>query len=261
VLDKLAPIDTLTVASLNLHHGFDKDGTPFGVTAAVCQLDAAVICVQEAWQPFGAGSQPEVTDQLADAAEKLGMAMHRAVMCVRPGFARPAGTSQGETGQGSGELSVAVLTTLPVTGYRVIELGTAPGDIIPRLAQVALLELPDGGVLRVVNTHLTHRFTSALQLRQLQRQLDPGPATIIIGDLNMPRMIAARWPGYADLVRGRTYPADRPLIQLDHMLASRNLERISGRVLPPAGSDHLPIWAEFRVRQGRSSQRSSSTSR
>jgi endonuclease/exonuclease/phosphatase family metal-dependent hydrolase len=266
VPDRLALIDTLTVASLNLHHGFEKNGTPFGVTAAVCQLDAAVICVQEAWQPFGAGSEPEVTDQLADAAEKLGMSMRRAVMCIRPGFGSEHDTGQHDTGQhdtgqSSGELSIAVLTTLPVTGYRVIELGTARGDIIPRLAQVILLELPDGGVLRLVNTHLTHRFTSPLQLRLLQRQLAPGPATVIVGDLNMPRMIAARWPGYADMVRGRTYPADRPLIQLDHMLASRNLERISGRVLPPAGSDHLPVWAEFRVHQGRSSQRASSASR
>ena len=257
--DRLAPIDTLTVASLNLHHGFDSNGTPFGVTAAVCELDAAIICVQEVWQPFAAGSasEPEVPDQLADAAGKLGMSLHRAVMCVRPGFASQDDTArdrlsqddtgQDDTGGNSGELSVAVLTTLPVTNYRVIELGTARGDIIPRLAQVVFLELPRGGMLRLVNTHLTHRFTSPLQLQQLQRQLQPGPPTIIVGDLNMPRIIAASWPGYADMVRGRTYPAGRPLIQLDHMLASRGIERVSGRVLRPAGSDHLPIRAEFRV--------------
>jgi endonuclease/exonuclease/phosphatase family metal-dependent hydrolase len=244
VPDRLAIIDTLTVASLNLHHGFDSNGTPFGVTAAVCDLDAAIICVQEAWQPFaaGSGSEPEVPDQLADAAGKLGMSLHRAVMCVRPGFA-----GQDDTGANSGELSVAVLTTLRVTNYRVIELGTARGDIIPRLAQVVLLELPHGGMLRLVNTHLTHRFTSPLQLQQLQRQLQAERPTIIAGDLNMPRIIAASWPGYADMVRGRTYPAGRPLIQLDHILASRDIERVSGRVLPPAGSDHLPIRGEFRV--------------
>lgn len=240
------------MASLNLHHGFERNGTPFGVTAAVCQLDAAIICVQEAWQPFDVGAEPEVSDQLADAAEKLGTSLHRAVMCVRPGFGSEDDTRQDDTRQddteaNSGELAVAVLTTLPVTSYRVIELGTARGDIIPRLAQVLLLELPAGGVLRVVNTHLTHRFTSPLQLRQLQRQLQPGLPTIIVGDLNMPRMIAASWPGYADLVRGRTYPAERPLIQLDHVLVGRGIERVSGRVLPPAGSDHLPIRAEFRV--------------
>jgi endonuclease/exonuclease/phosphatase family metal-dependent hydrolase len=251
----------VTVASLNLHHGVSRNGTPFGVTAALCQLDTTIICVQEAWQPSGKdgadsaaikqstdimhstggqhstggdaseGAEPDASDQLADAAAKLGMSVHRAAMYVRP----------------SGELAIAVLTALPVTAYEVVELGTAPGDTIPRLAQIVLLELPAGGRLRLVNTHLTHRFTSAVQLFWLQRRLKPGPPTIIVGDLNMPRTIAARWPGYADQVRGRTFPAERPLIQLDHVLAGHGIERVSGSVLPHVGSDHLPIRAEIRI--------------
>lgn len=249
----------MTVASLNLHGGVSSSGRPFSVTAALCQLDAAIICAQEAWKPSAAnrpdearrghrtggsdrtsgshgdgstgGAQQGVLDQLPYAAARLGMAVHRAVLCDRP----------------AGELAIAVLTALPVAGYDVIELGTAPGDTIPRLAQVLLLELPDEGRLRLVHTHLTHRFVSPVQLARIQRQLKPGFPTIIVGDLNMPRIITARWPGYAELIRGRTFPAGRPLVQPDHVLASRGIQRVSGRVLPPAGSDHLPVRAEIRV--------------
>jgi endonuclease/exonuclease/phosphatase family metal-dependent hydrolase len=286
------------VASFNLHHGVSSTGTPFNVTAALCQLDATIICVQETPRPSGgdgkddmdrgdtqasgnntaaadgadrdsgdradgadrdsgdradgadrdsgdradgadrdsgdrAGRQSAVSDQLSDAAAKLGMSLHRA----------------GNDGP-LGEFAIAVLTTLPVAGYEVVELGTAPGDFIPRRAQIVLLQLPDGRRLRLVNTHLTHRFTSPVQLLRLQRRLKPGLPTIIVGDLNMPRTIAARWPGYADLIRGRTFPAERPLLQLDHVLASRGIEPVGGTVLPPAGSDHLPVRAEIRISAG-----------
>ena len=253
----MTAIDTVTVASLNLHQGVSSSGTPFDAATAVCQLDAAVICVQEDWQPAGPDRdgcgpaeprrhiaerndrRPDVTSQLAGAAAKLNMSVHREMMCVWP----------------AGELAIAVLTALPVAEYEVVELGTAPGDTIPRLAQVVLLALPAGRHLRLVNTHLTHRFTSPVQLlrlqRRLRRRLHQEPPTVIAGDLNMPRTIAAAWPGYADLVRGCTFPAQRPLIQLDHILAGRGIQGSNGRVLPSAGSDHLPIRAEIRLRGGR----------
>ena len=71
--------------------------------------------------------------------------------------------------------------------------------------------------------------------------------TVIAGDLNMPGPVSGLAVGYSPAVRGRTYPAHRPLLQLDQMLTSPAVRAGDGRVLPPAGSDHLPIRACLRV--------------
>ena len=109
------------------------------------------------------------------------------------------------TRRGAGTWGLAVLTMLPVTGYHEIELGRAPGDRISRAAQVLTLATPGGAALRVVNTHLTHRYTSPVQLALLVRRLaaagtGPRPGRCprsSSGDLNMPRpatLAAARLP-------------------------------------------------------------------
>ncbi len=175
--------------------------------------------------------------------------MHRVVM-FRPRTLNMTGIP---ANSGSGELSIAVLTTLPVADYKVIELGTAPADEVPRSAQVLTLNLAAGTTVRVVNTHLTHRLTSPLQLRSLQQRLRADAwqsgriPTIIVGDLNMPRPLAGLSITYGATVRGRTWPATRPLVQLDHILADQRFKVIESTVLPPAGSDHLPIRAQLGV--------------
>jgi endonuclease/exonuclease/phosphatase family metal-dependent hydrolase len=231
--------EPITLASLNLHGGLTARGAPFDVAGACHRLKADVITLQEAWRP---DEQPDVVT--AVAAELGAQVRYR-------GLAR--NTSRALLGvgtdTGSGSWGLAVLSLLPVTGYQEIELGQAPGDRISRAAQVVTLTMPGGAALRVVNTHLTHRFTSPAQLMLLTRRLARGPevATVIVGDLNMPRLGTLAAPGYRATVRGRTYPADRPLIQLDHLLV-RGPVRVSGaEVADPVGSDHLPIRAELGV--------------
>lgn len=152
---------------------------------------------------------------------------------------------------GPGRLYISVLTALPVTAHEVIALGYGPGDSFPRVAQVLSLQTPGGAVLRLVNTHLTFSVASPLQLWRLWQRLraDPVP-TVIAGDLNMPALVARRYAGLTGLVSGPTYPADVPVLQLDHILASRGVGAGRGAVLPPAGSDHRPVRARFRL-QGR----------
>jgi len=131
----------------------------------------------------------------------------------------------------------------------VTDLGRSPGDQIPRGAQLVTIGLPRRGSLRIVNTHLTYRLLSAVQLLSLVRRLaaDDIP-TVIAGDLNMPLPVTGLAAGYAPAVSGRTYPAHRPLLQLDHILASRRVARCGGEVLPPVGSDHLPVRARLRLK-------------
>jgi endonuclease/exonuclease/phosphatase family metal-dependent hydrolase len=235
--------EPITLASLNLHGGMTARGDPFDVAEACHRLKADVITLQEAWRP---DAQPDLVTTVA--AELGAQVRHR-------GLARNTNRALLGVGTdtGSGTWGLAVLSQLPVTGYQEIELGRAPGDRISRAAQVVTLSTPGGTALRVVNTHLTHRFTSPVQLMLLTRRLaaglagGPEVATVIVGDLNMPRPGTLAAPRYRATVRGRTYPAGRPWIQLDHLLVCGPVRVSGAEVGDPVGSDHLPIRAELSV--------------
>lgn len=233
------------MASLNLHCGADSRGEPFDVAGVTGRLDATIICLQEDWVP-GAASELTGPDRVAEAADTLGARLYRATMW--PGVARSDLGIPAEGGRG--DLCISVLTALPVTGYEVVPLGNGPGDSVPRFAQLLQIRVP-GGMLRLVNTHLSVSVASPLQLWRLWGQLSTAPVpTVIAGDLNMPALAARRYPGLTSLVRGATFPADQPVLQLDHILVSRGIDGLGGSVLPPVGSDHRPVWARFQLDGG-----------
>jgi endonuclease/exonuclease/phosphatase family metal-dependent hydrolase len=227
------------LASLNTHGGRDAGGRRYDLEAACRQFKADIIVLQEAWRPRG---EPNPVDEIAAAigAEALWTDLIRDVNLDSLGIADE---------RTRGRWGLATLTTAPVLGFEVTDLGRIPGDRAPRAAQLVTIELPCGGPLRIVNTHLTYRLLSPLQLFRLVRRLvvDDIP-TVIAGDLNMPLPVTGLAVGYAPAVSGRTYPAQRPLLQLDHILASRRVARRGGEVLPPVGSDHLPVRATLQLR-------------
>ena len=226
----------IMLASLNLHGGVTSHGEPFDVAEACHRLKADVITLQEAWRPE---EEPDVVTIVAAAlgAEVRHRGLARNTNRARLGVG---------TDQGAGTWGLAVLTMLPVIGYQEIELGRAPGDRIGRAAQVLTLATPGGAALRVVNTHLTHRFSSPVQLALLVRRLAGSSLpTVLAGDLNMPRPATLVARGYRSVVRGRSFPAGWPLIQLDHMLLSGAVSAAETEVLEPVGSDHLPIRARL----------------
>ena len=226
------------LASLNTHGGRGADGRAYDLPAACRPFKADIIALQEVWHPHG---DPDPVDEIAAA---LGVEATWAEL--RPDIDLRSLAISAETARG--RWGLAVLTTMPVAHSEVIDLGRTPGDPIPRVAQLITVELPGGGRLRVANTHLTHLLASPVQLMRLVRQLMAADVpTVIVGDLNMPMPVTGLAVGYAPAVTGRTYPAHRPLVQLDHILASRRVTRCGGDVLPPAGSDHLPIQARLRL--------------
>jgi endonuclease/exonuclease/phosphatase family metal-dependent hydrolase len=226
------------LASLNTHGGRGADGRPYDLEAACRQLKADIIVLQEVWRPRGG------PDPVTEIAAALGAEPLWADLLAETDL-RGVGISS-ETAPG--RWGLAVLTTVPVTEYEVTDLGQVAGDSTPRAAQLITMALPGHGLLRVVNTHLTYRLLSPVQLLRLVRRLiaDDIP-TVIAGDLNMPGPVTGLAVGYAQAVSGRTYPAHRPLLQLDHILASRHVARCGGEVLPHAGSDHLPVRARLRL--------------
>lgn len=230
------------MASFNLHCGADAQGEAYDVARAIEQLDVTVICLQEDFAPDSAG-EPDRPDRVGQAAAALGVRLYRAPMWESVRRSVLGIPAEG----GRGDLCISVLTALPVMSYDLVPLGHGPGDSVPRYAQVLGIRVPDGP-LRLVNTHLSASVASPLQLWRLWRQLrmDPVP-TVIAGDLNMPALLAARYAGLTGLVRGPTFPADQPVVQLDHILASRGIDNLGGGVLPPAGSDHRPVRAMFQL--------------
>jgi endonuclease/exonuclease/phosphatase family metal-dependent hydrolase len=226
------------VSSLNMHAGVGSAGRPFDVEAAIRGLDADCVVLQETWFPE---SGP---DPLASAATALGAELFRlplrAVGSLRA-IGIPADSGPGHSG-------LAVLCRHAVISYELADLGQLRGDPVRRRAQILTIELHDKSVVRIVATHLTHRLVSPLQLARLIRKLDGiHVPTVIAGDLNMPGLIASRARSFTMAVRGRTWPAELPVIQLDHILAGPGIEPLAGAVLPPAGSDHLPVHARLRL--------------
>ncbi|MBO0809192.1 MAG: endonuclease/exonuclease/phosphatase family protein [Actinobacteria bacterium] len=227
---------SVMLASLNLHGGHTGRGVPFDVGAAGAALAADVIALQEAWRP------DRDEDPVADMAAALGGQVLHAGLAPGVTLRRLRIAADARPGT----WGLALVTMLPVIGYELVSLGRAPGDPVSRGAQLVSLELPGGRPLRIVNAHLTHRFASPVQLIWLTLRLAASSVpTVIAGDLNLPGPLTGLAAGYQQAVTGPTFPAWRPLIQLDHILTGRGVTAAAGTVLPPMGSDHLPVRARL----------------
>jgi endonuclease/exonuclease/phosphatase family metal-dependent hydrolase len=119
-------------------------------------------------------------------------------------------------------------------------------DREPRVAVRARLELPGGREVVLTGTHLTYVTWRAI--RQLRRALSwtasAGSAAVLAGDLNLPHRAlqeALRGTGWTPTApAGPTFPAWRPRMQLDHVLAHGAwLDDV--RVADRGPSDHLAV--------------------
>jgi endonuclease/exonuclease/phosphatase family metal-dependent hydrolase len=232
---------SVTIVSLNLHCGLSSLARPYSVADALTGLDADIIAVQEAWwsddDEAGPGGDP-----VAKAARALGAQMIRTRLAT--------GVTLAELGiaprEERGNWGIAILSKLPVAGHETLSLGKVTADPVGRAALICSVTMPGGWALRMVCTHLTQRLASPAQLYRLTQHLTRAPApTVIAGDLNMPRLGTWVAGGYVPTVRGRTFPAEMPVVQLDHLLVSPGLTCMAAEVLPSVGSDHLPIQARF----------------
>jgi endonuclease/exonuclease/phosphatase family metal-dependent hydrolase len=245
---------SVTIVSLNLHCGLSSLARPYSVADALAGLDADVIAVQESWWPIdeGAdgsdtdGSDPDGSDPAPDPVAEA--ARRRGARLIRTRLAGPITLAQLGIAprHEPGNWGIAVLSSLPVAGHETLSLGQPTGDPVSRGALICSVTTPGGWPLRLVCTHLSPRLNSPKQLYQLTRHLVRAPApTVIAGDLNMPRLATWVAGGYVPTVRGRTFPAEKPVVQLDHLLISPGLTCMAAEILPSVGSDHLPIRARF----------------
>ncbi|WP_406839545.1 endonuclease/exonuclease/phosphatase family protein [Streptomyces sp. AHU1] len=195
-----------------------------------------------------------------------------------------SGEGGGGTGEGVPSHGVALLSRLPVRHWRARRLAPAPVPMPlrtpgrrgltlsrdqPRAALAAVLE-GDRGPFTVVALHLS--FVPGWNVRQLLAVRAwiadlPGPR-VLLGDFNLPgalprTVLGPAGPaagrrerpggtppsprGWRDLARTPTYPAHRPVVQLDHVLASGiEAGAATGAHAPRTPvSDHRPLVVEL----------------
>jgi endonuclease/exonuclease/phosphatase family metal-dependent hydrolase len=258
-------VTELTVATFNVHCGVDGWGRAYDVEAACRLLDADVLVLQEGWTP----------EEGQGLAERIGTALGYHVI-TRP-FASgwlyhpspedraPAGSSwrpplwtrvrhrrsrirRARFERGTWDLSI--LTRLPAFTTTVLDLGELRLDPVRREAVVLTVNVDSTAerAITVIGTHMSHlTHGSPAQYRRLAEHL-PADDFIVLGDMNMPSLpLRAMLSRCRRVARGRTWPAWRPMIQSDHVLASPGLaaQGLGEVVTAVRDSDHLPVRARF----------------
>jgi endonuclease/exonuclease/phosphatase family metal-dependent hydrolase len=251
------------LATFNLLHGRSlHDGAVRAdrVAQAVGALDADVLGLQEVDR-----AQPRsgLLDLTAIAADALGAPTHRFVAAVTgtPGLAwRPWHADHDTTAPAYG---VALVSRYPIRHWQITRLSAAPvrspvfipgpgGGLLllrdePRVLLAAVVDTPTGAIT-VATTHLS--FVPGWNVRQLRavvRALGALPAPrVLLGDLNLPAVVARAATRWRVLARAATYPAAAPRAQLDHILADPRGAHLLGPVVQVntpqvAVSDHRPL--------------------
>lgn len=230
-----------TLTTFNAHWSRSADGTVFDLAAACAGFDTDLVAVQEVWNP---ADGPGALDELRDGGD------HEVLeVPLSPSFVHPRPEITRDPDLAAGTWGIALVSRLPLRSVRTLDLGRLAGrvDVAHRVALVAEVEV-GSALVTVAITHLSFvPPNAAVQLFRLRRQLPAGRPTVVAGDCNLWGPVAAGVIGLRRAVRGRTFPADRPHSQLDHVLLSGHVEPVSGRVLPTVGSDHLPVQARLRV--------------
>jgi endonuclease/exonuclease/phosphatase family metal-dependent hydrolase len=245
------------VASFNLLHGMSLTPTGAGVgrlQEAVAALDADVVGLQEVdrYQHRSGG-----VDQTALVADTLGAAHWRFVPSLH-GVAGPRGEWRAAVGDGEAAdgpaYGIGLASRLAVLHWRVRRFGPAPVALPllapggrslmrvrdePRLALAAVVARPHGEPFTVATTHLS--FVPGFNARQLwaiTRWLATLPRPrLLLGDLNLPGRVPAVLTGWQQLGRLPTYPAYRPRVQFDHVLA----DGVDGAAVRGVRALELPV--------------------
>ena len=254
----------MRLASFNVLHGrslVDGQVSTERLVDACASLEADVLALQEIdrHQARSGG-----VDQTQAVAQAMGAGHWRfePALIGEPGAtwraAEDADLASTEAGYG-----VGLVSKLPVRAWHVVRLRAAkvrapvavPGGrgrfiLLPDEPRVALAaEVETGaGPLVVATTHLS--FVPGWNLAQLRRVTGAlaglGSPCVLLGDLNFPGGLPARVTGWRPLAEVRTFPANKPSMQIDHALGHGLLPVVTAaaaRELPL--SDHRALIVDF----------------
>jgi endonuclease/exonuclease/phosphatase family metal-dependent hydrolase len=248
----------MRMATFNILHGrsvHDGNVDLERLRASVKQLDADVLALQEVDLDQHRSAKADLT---AVAAEVMHAVSHRFVAAIA---GTPGATWMAATGReqpGTAAYGIALLSRYPAQTWQVQYLPRIPMrfpmylpgphrvQIVheePRAAVIARLDTPLGP-MTVANTHLSFvPGWNRVQLRRLIRDLRgfPGPR-VLMGDLNLAPPTPTRWTGLRPLGSAKTFPADFPDRQLDHILTDDTDVRVDRCDAPRLSiSDHRAL--------------------
>jgi endonuclease/exonuclease/phosphatase family metal-dependent hydrolase len=250
----------MRLVTFNILHGrsmTDEQVDVGRLADAIASLDADVLALQEVDR-----NQPrsEYADLTAVAAEAMAAPEHRFVAALSGSPGTTWIASDGTEQPDSAGYGIALLSRHPVASWQVIRLPAVPVRVPmrfggglwptwvrdePRVAVAADVQTPHGCVT-VVATHLSFlRGWNRRQLGTLLRGLaDHRRPLLLAGDLNMEPGPAVRITGMRPLASPRTFPADRPTEQIDHVLADGDLRSTDSCAIRLPVSDHRALVVE-----------------
>ena len=253
----------MRLATLNLLNGMslsDRSVTPGRLREAVQALRADVVGLQEVDRFQPRSHSADLTAQVADAMDTPHGRFVPALMGTPGGTWRAALDDDGPSEEAA--YGIGLVSRWPVRSWHVTRLAASPlrSPVLlpgskrviwlqdePRVGLAAVVETPRG-VLTVATTHLSFvPLWNGKQLRTLTSDLAalPGPR-VLLGDLNMPPPFPRALTGWRVLAKAATYPAWDPRIQLDHVLGSGDLPRVTSVESPElAVSDHRGLLVEL----------------
>ena len=232
--------DEFTLVSWNIFQGLHYDSRKDawvqneGLVDHLRSLDADVLVLPEAWRFRVADAR-----WAEEVAAELGYELHRWI------------SDEPSREREFVPWSIAIMSRVPV---RRLEPQVFPK--FGKLGRRALLrvELVDSGLILAaghlygIHLALLRRPHHWLRERKAFRAASV-ENDIIAGDMNIWGPVIDRdAPEHRRAVLGRTYPAQRPHSQIDHILVNDRVEVVSSEVLPEMGSDHRAVRAVLRPR-------------
>lgn len=232
------------VATYNIHRsrGMDRRTRPERIAAVLATIDPDVVALQEVIGPGLTGP---------GHAEELGAALGMGWVMAPTRELRKH------------QFGNAILSRYPIREHAQIDLTWKTSEA--RCSQRVAIDVGDGHCLQVYNAHLgTALLERRYQAPRLaswihdRRVSDP---KILLGDFNewgrglVADVLAERLSSldlYPHLKRRRTYPGFFPVLHLDHIYFSGNIEirrvELPRTRLALVASDHLPLVADVRIR-------------
>jgi endonuclease/exonuclease/phosphatase family metal-dependent hydrolase len=266
------PPSDVKVAAFNIHCGIDGFGRPFDLAAALGRIDADVVALPEFFLADDPGATPWL-DLAGSGYELVTVPLARARIGTSEPTAAEAGRwgpprrdrarralrleVTGERGRArnwggdarpgdvTGQVALGLASRIPLISKEVLPLPRLRAEALDRALLLVEVEHVAGTIV-VGATHLGHlSHGSPRQIAALREALADRHRVVVAGDFNcwgppLVRML----PCWRRVVHGATWPAWRPHSQVDHLLVRDDLAG-SGEVLPPLGSDHLPVVAEI----------------